>query len=76
MRRALKAVKDEADRHKAQGIMDRRGIKILGGLARSEMPLLTQSVPLSIREQEQLAAWQDPPAWNRADTDAMQSHQR
>ncbi|WP_196823223.1 ATP/GTP-binding protein [Arthrobacter sp. CAN_A6] len=67
----LKAVKDEADRHKAQGIMDRCGIKILGGLARSEMPLLTQSVPLSMREQEQLAAWQDPPAWNRAGEDAM-----
>ncbi|MHA7145423.1 hypothetical protein ACX80U_11970 [Arthrobacter sp. TmT3-37] len=67
----LKAVKDEADRHKAQGIMDRCGIKILGGLPRSEMTLLTQSVPLSNREQEQLAAWQDPPAWNRAGDDAM-----
>ncbi|MEG9248485.1 hypothetical protein V6S67_10340 [Arthrobacter sp. Soc17.1.1.1] len=35
------------------------------------MPLLTQSVPLSNREQEQLAAWQDPPAWNRAGDEAM-----
>ena len=65
----LQAVKDEADRHKAKGIMDRCGIKILGGLARSEMPLLTQSVELSIREQEQLATWQDPPAWNRSKDD-------
>ncbi|MFI7483396.1 hypothetical protein ACH9EU_13405 [Kocuria sp. M1R5S2] len=58
----LTAVGDEADQHKAKGIMDRCGIKILGGLVKSEMPLLTESVPLSMREQEQLAAWQDPPA--------------
>lgn len=68
----LKAVRDEADRHKAQGIMNRCGIKILGGLAQAEMPLLTESVPLSLREQEQLANWQDPPAWNRAVIDTME----
>lgn len=68
----LKAVRDEADRHKAQGIMNRCGIKILGGLAAAEMPLLTESVPLSLREQEQLANWQDPPAWNRAAADTLE----
>lgn len=68
----LMAVRGEEDRAKAKGIMDRCGIKILGGLAKSEMPLLTESVPLSMREQEQLAAWQDPPAWNRRGDEAME----
>ena len=36
------------------------------------MPLLTESVPLSMREQEQLAAWQDPPAWNRRGDEALE----
>ena len=57
------AVRDENDRHKAKGILNRCGMKILGGLARAEMPLLTQSVSLSQREQDQLANWQDPAAW-------------
>ncbi|MFE7628963.1 ATP/GTP-binding protein [Kocuria sp. NPDC057446] len=68
----LMAVRGEEDRAKAKGIMDRCGIKILGGLAKSEMPLLTESVPLSMREQEQLAIWQDPPAWNRRGDEAME----
>ena len=68
----LMAVRDEADRAKAKGIMDRCGIKILGGLAKAEMPLLTESVALSKREQEQLAIWQDPPAWNRRGDEAME----
>jgi hypothetical protein len=68
----LLAVRGEEDRAKAKGIMDRCGIKILGGLAKSEMPLLTESVPLSMREQEQLAIWQDPPAWNRRGDEAME----
>lgn len=61
----LLAVRDEEDRHKAKGIMDRCGIQILGGLARSEMPLLTESVDLSEREQQQLSAWQDPASWGQ-----------
>lgn len=61
----LLAVRDEEDRHKAKGIMDRCGIKILGGLARSEMPMLTESVELSEREQQQLSAWQDPASWGK-----------
>lgn len=61
----LLAVRDEEDRHKAKGIMDRCGIKILGGLAKSEMPLLTETVELSQREQRELAAWQDPASWGR-----------
>jgi hypothetical protein len=68
----LLAVRGEEDRAKAKGIMDRCGIKILGGLAKSEMPLLTESVPLSMREQEQLAIWQDPPAWNRRGDEALE----
>ncbi|WP_223286541.1 type IV secretory system conjugative DNA transfer family protein [Kocuria atrinae] len=68
----LMAVRNEADRAKAKGIMDRCGIKILGGLAKAEMPLLTESVALSRREQEQLAIWQDPPAWNRRGDEAME----
>ncbi len=68
----LMAVRGEEDRAKAKGMMDRCGIKILGGLAKSEMPLLTGSVPLSLREQEQLAIWQDPPAWNRRGDEAME----
>ncbi|MBD2763576.1 ATP/GTP-binding protein [Kocuria sp. cx-116] len=68
----LMAVRGEEDRAKAKGIMDRCGIKILGGLAKSEMPLLTESVPLSMREQEQLANWQDPPAWNRRGDETLE----
>lgn len=63
----LLAVRDVEDRHKAKGIMDRCGIKILGGLAKSEMPMLTETVELSQREQQQLAAWQDPSSWGRTD---------
>lgn len=68
----LEAVQNEADRAKARGILNRTGIKILGGLAKSEMPLLTPSVPLSRREQEQLANWQDPPAWNRRGDESLE----
>lgn len=71
----LMAVRDEDDRHKAKGILDRCGIKILGGLAKAEMPLLTKSVSLSQREQEQLANWQDPAAWtNGGEEDIVYSN--
>lgn len=60
----LYALPTVEDREKARGLVERSGIKVLGGLAAAEMPLLTQVVPLSQSEQSLLNKWNDPPSWN------------
>ena len=54
---------------KARGFVERSGMVICGGLPASEMPLLTQAIPLSRQEQQKLISWQDPPAWDSRGTD-------
>lgn len=65
----LLALPAEEDRMKARGFVERSGMVICGGLPASEMPLLTQAVPLSRQEQQKLISWQDPPAWDSRGTD-------
>ena len=65
----LLALPYEEDRMKAQGFVERSGMVICGGLPASEMPLLTQAIPLSRQEQHKLISWQDPPAWDSRGTD-------
>lgn len=56
----------EEDRMKAKGFVERSGMVICAGLPFNEMPELTKVVPFSEAEQEMLAGWQDPPAWDSA----------
>jgi hypothetical protein len=60
----LLALPTESDRMKARGFVERSGMVIAGGLPGAEMPMLTSAVPLSRAEQELLASWQDPGAWD------------
>ena len=60
----LRSLPLEEDRQKAMGFIERSGLVVCGGLPLSEMPLLTSVVALSRGEQELLAGWQDPPAWD------------
>jgi len=62
----LLALPTGPERMKARGFVERAGVVIAGGLPGAEMPMLTSAVPLSMREQELLASWQDPGAWNSA----------
>lgn len=41
----------------ARGFMERSSVKIFGGLARNEMPLLEEVMPLSEREKQLLVEW-------------------
>jgi hypothetical protein len=60
----LLALPTESERMKARGFVERAGMVIAGGLPGAEMPMLTSAVPLSRAEQELLASWQDPGAWD------------
>jgi hypothetical protein len=60
----LLALPSEEDRMKARGFVERSGMVIAGGLPSAEMPMLTQAIAMSRAEQEMLASWQDPPAWD------------
>lgn len=60
----LLALPTESERMKARGFVERSGMVIAGGLPGAEMPMLTSAVPLSRAEQELLASWQDPGAWD------------
>lgn len=60
----LQALPHEADRMKARGFVERAGMVLCGGLPAAEMPGLTSAVPLSRTEQQLLASWTDPPAWD------------
>ncbi|GAA4754979.1 ATPase [Amnibacterium soli] len=66
----LLALPSEEDRMKARGFVERAGMVICGGLPGAEMPQLTAAVPMSGAEQQMLASWQDPPAW-----DAVTGHE-
>ena len=66
----LLALPAEEDRMKAKGFVERSGMVICAGLPASEMPLLTEAVPLSRQEQQKLVSWQDPPAWDSRGFDA------
>lgn len=60
----LMALATEEDRMKARGFVERSGMIICGGLPTAEMPLLTSAIAMSQAEQQLLASWQDPPAWD------------
>jgi hypothetical protein len=60
----LQALPSEEDRMKAKGFVERAGMVIVAGLPSSEMPMLTQAVPLSGAEQAMVIGWQDPPPWS------------
>lgn len=60
----LQSLPREADRHKALGFIERSGFVVCGGLPMAEMPLLNTVIPMSVQEQNLLAGWQDPPAWD------------
>ncbi|WP_051209455.1 ATP/GTP-binding protein [Propionicicella superfundia] len=59
----LASLATEEDRMKARGFIERAGMVICGGLPAHEMPMLTQVVPMSRREETLLASWATPPGW-------------
>ncbi|PCC27062.1 hypothetical protein CIK76_18890 [Glutamicibacter sp. BW80] len=61
----LLALPNKEDQEKALGYVERAGMVMLGALPRSEMKLLTESIPLSQREQDMLVSWSAPPAYNK-----------
>jgi len=61
----LLALPVQADIMKARGLVERAGAVLLGPLPRGEMSLLTDSVPLSDAEQEELVSWAGQAAWGR-----------
>lgn len=60
----LRALRNDEDREMARGLAERAGVVVLGGLPRSEMPMLRDVVGLSRVEENMLVGWQDPPAWD------------
>lgn len=56
----FESLPDEHDRQRARGFIERSKMVFLGGLPGSEMPALTQVLPLSRTEQALLASWQNP----------------
>jgi hypothetical protein len=60
----LLALPAAEDRMKAKGFVERSGMVICGGLARSEMDQLTEVVRLTEAEIETISGWQDPAAWS------------
>jgi len=61
----LLALPLQADIMKARGLVERAGAVLLGPLPRGEMGMLTDSVPLSEAEQEELVSWSGQAAWGR-----------
>ncbi|MDE9366560.1 ATP/GTP-binding protein [Luteipulveratus sp. YIM 133132] len=60
----LQALATSEDVMKAKGFVERAGMVVCGGLPSAEMPSLTDVVPLSRVEQNELVSWTDPPAWD------------
>jgi hypothetical protein len=56
----LLALPAAEDRMKAKGFVERSGMVIYGGLARSETDQLTEVVRLTEDEIETISGWQDP----------------
>jgi hypothetical protein len=63
----LQALRDEDDRAKARGLVERAGMVICGGLPEAEMPGLSAIVGLSRAERELLTSWVSPPSWDTTD---------
>lgn len=62
----LESLASEEDRAKARGFVERAGVVLLGGLPRSEMPLLDKVMGLSDAEKDLITAWNSPPGWDAA----------
>jgi hypothetical protein len=60
----LMALATEQDRLKAKGFAERSGMVVCGGLPAAEMPVLTQVVGMSRREQQIITDWSTPPSWD------------
>lgn len=60
----LAALKDEADRKAAAGILERCGMVVAFGCAASEMPRLQAAVKLTQVEMDTLTSWTTPPTLN------------
>lgn len=60
----LRSLPRAEDVTKAMGFIERAGMLITGGLPMSEMPELSKAYPLSKVEQNLLASWTAPPAWD------------
>lgn len=60
----LLALPTPEDTKKAIGLVERSGYVILGGLSAGEMPLLSQAIRPSKKEQELLVSWTSPAPYN------------
>jgi hypothetical protein len=62
----LRALRDPADRAKAQGFIERAGLLVVGGLPAQEVAELSQIVAFSRAERRQVTSWSTPPGWDAA----------
>jgi len=62
----LRALRDPADRAKAQGFIERAGLLVVGGLPAQEIAELSQIVAFSRAEGQQVTSWSTPPGWDAA----------
>ena len=59
----LRALRNEDDREKARGFVERAGAVICGGLPDQELNDLTEVVSFSSTERQLITSWSTPPGW-------------
>lgn len=59
----LRALRNENDREKARGFIERAGAVICGGLPNQELNDLAEVVSLTKTERQMVSSWSTPPGW-------------
>jgi hypothetical protein len=60
----LRALRNQEDREKAEGFVERSGALVVGGLPPAEMEHLNTIVPFFARERREVTHWATPPGWD------------
>ncbi|WP_231121284.1 hypothetical protein [Motilibacter peucedani] len=63
----LRALKNEEDRAKARGFVERSGLVIVGGLPPAELTELREVLAFTAAEAAQVTSWSTPPGWDEND---------
>lgn len=61
----LLALPTEEERMKASGLVERSGLKFLGGLSKQDLDILDQIIDLSQTEKELVNSWQSPAGFSK-----------
>jgi hypothetical protein len=60
----LRALRNQEDRDKAKGFVERAGLVVVGGLPAQEIDELSETVRFSRAERDQVTSWSTPPGWD------------